>query len=319
MDELLERVREHLGTLGVEFSVTNDVSRVWTGVRTRKAQLKRGRNLQAYVAAYGDKVPLAPVTRVHSADPMLAIARHIGPKTADAFRRAEVQYADASGNAWLQFGDVLIDIQGRRPAAPARNRVTGDLFTTSRAQVACVLLAWPELWGSTQRELARAAGVSLGQANNALRLLADAGFGPAGRRDDDELLRMWAATFPTGLAQRLTLATYRGELDDVRLVDAEAAVYRSGEVAAADLLRPATATLYVEDLDPRLAVLNRWRTDAEPNIVVRRAFWASPVGEREPTATGIREAPWPLVYADLLASDDPRVRGVAEEWRRSRA
>ena len=31
---------------------------------------------------------------------------------------------------------------------------------------------------------------------------------------------------------------------------------------------------------------------------------------------GQRLAPVLLVYADLMASDDPRVRGVAPEWRR---
>lgn len=318
MDDLLEQVRERLGALGVGISVVDDDDLVWSGVRTRRAQLKRGRNQQAYLAAYGDKVPVAAALRAHSRDPVLAIARHVGPKTADAYQRAEVQYVDASGNAWLQFGDVLIDVQGRRPATPTRGRVTGDLFTSSRAQVACVLLAWPGLWGSTQREVAHAAGVSLGQANNALRLFAEAGFGPEGRRGDDELLRLWAATFPTGLAERLTLARFRGDPGKIGPVGAQA-IYRSGEVAAADLLRPATATLYVEELDPRLAVVNRWRTDAEPNIVVRRAFWHSPGSEEETTPTKARRAPWPLVYADLLASEDSRVRGVAEEWRKTHA
>lgn len=318
MDALVEQARACLAAYDVELSIADDANPAGHGVVTQSVRLKRGRNVQVYVAAYADKVPLAAVLRGRSRDPMLAIARYVGPKTADAYRRAEIQYVDASGNAWLQFGDVLIDVQGRRPDTPNRNRVAGDLFTTSRAQVACVLLAWPELWRSPQRELARAAGVSLGQANNALRLLAEAGFGPEGRRDNDELLRMWAATFPTGLAQGLTLASYRGPLDDIRPADGER-IYRSGEVAAADLLRPATATLYVEDLNPRLPVVNRWRTDAEPNIVVRRAFWTSPAGEENSAANKIPEAPWPLVYADLLASDDSRVRGVAEEWRKSRA
>lgn len=318
MNELLEQVRERLGELGVDISFAADARPTQGGVHTRTARLKRGRNEQTYVAAGGDTVHLTPVGRIDADHPTLAIARRIGPKTADAYRRAEVQYVDASGNAWLRFGDVLIDVQGRRPATPMRNRVAGNLFTTGRAQVALVLLAWPELWHATQRELARAAGVSLGQANNALRLLTEAGFGPDGRRDDDELLRLWAATFPTGLAQRLTLATYRGDPDNIRPGDAET-VYRSGEVAAAELLRPATATLYVDDLDPRLAVVNRWRTDAEPNIVVRRAFWHAPDGEEDSTSKEAPVAPWPLVYADLLASDDSRVRGAAEEWRKAHA
>lgn len=318
MDGLLEQARERLAALGVDISLASEEDLVGNGVRTCRARLRRGRSQRAYLAAYGDKVPLTSVMQAHSDGPTLAIARHIGPRTAAAYRQAEVQYVDGSGNAWLQFGDVLIDVQGRQPATPTRGRVAGNLFTTSRAQVVCVLLAWPELWHWPQREVAHAAGVSLGQVNNALRLLTDAGFGPEGRRGHDELLRLWAAAFPTGLAERLTLATFRGDPDTVKPVDATA-FYRSGEVAAVELLRPATATIYVEELDPRLAVVNRWRTDMEPNIVVRRAFWTSPVGEAKPTRKDVPEAPWPLVYADLLASEDARVRGVAEEWRMTHA
>lgn len=318
MDELLELVREQLKALGIDLHFAADDKPVWNGVRARTARLMRGGNEQAYLAAYGDNVPLAPAVRTHSSDPTLAIARHIGTKTADAYRRAAIQYADASGNAWLQFGDVLIDVQGRRPVTPARARVAGNLFTTGRAKVALVLLAWPDLWRAPQRDVARAAGVSLGQANNALRLLADAGFGTEGRRGDDELLRLWAAVFPTGLAHGLTLATFRGDPDSIRPVDGDA-IYASGEMAATDLLRPATATWYVEDLHPRLPVVNRWRTDDEPNIVVRRAFWRSPVEGDEPTRNKRPTAPWPLVYADLLASDDSRVHGIAEEWRAANA
>lgn len=316
MDDLRERVLEQLESLGIAAHFAADDKPIWNDVRACTVLLTSGANEQDYAAILGVKVPVAPAARIHSSDPTLAIARHIGPKTAEAYRRSSIQYVDASGNAWLKFGDVLVDVQGRRPVIPTTSRATGNLFTTARAQVALVLLTWPELWRTPQREVARAAGVSLGQANNALRLLAEAGFGAEGSRDD-ELLRMWAVAFPTGLAQRLTLGTFRGDADTIRPVDDEA-IYYSGEVAATDLLRPATATLYVGDLNPRLPVVNRWRTDEVPNIVVRRAFWRAPADVDEPTKKRT-PAPWPLVYADLLASDDSRVRGVAEEWRAGHA
>lgn len=316
MDDLRERVLEQLESLGIAAHFAADDKPIWNDVRACTVRLTRGANEQDYAATYGAQVPLAPAVRTHSSDPTLAIARHIGPKTAEVYRRSSIHYVDASGNAWLKFGDVLVDVQGRRPVVPTTSRASGNLFTTARAQVALVLLMWPELWRTPQREVARAAGVSLGQANNALRLLAEAGFGAEGSRDD-ELLRMWAAAFPTGLAQRLTLGSFRGDAETIRPVDDEA-IYYSGEVAATELLRPATATLYVWDLNPRLPVVNRWRTDEDPNIVVRRAFWCAPADVDEPTKKRT-PAPWPLVYADLLASDDSRVRGVAEEWRAGQA
>jgi hypothetical protein len=96
-------------------------------------------------------------------------------------------------------------------------------------------------------------------------------------------------------------------------VQVKTPAFLSGESAVPDQLKPITLTLYVPSLEKSLIGLNRWRTDRTPNVFVRQQFWKSPddVGI-EP---GVQVAPWPLVYADLLASDDPRVRGAAKEWR----
>jgi hypothetical protein len=180
------------------------------------------------------------------------------------------------------------------------------------------LLAWPELWHARRREVAHAAGVSLGQAHNALALLAEVGYSSDETRPGQTpLLELWAAAFPTGLAAKLTLASFHGDVDEPKMVTADDVAYLSGERAAGDLLRPATMTLYVRTLDSRLPIVNRWRTDKQPNIVVRRAFWHAP--HQEETKAGLAVAPWPLVYADLLASDNPRVRDTATEWKNRHA
>ena len=196
--------------------------------------------------------------------------------------------------------------------------MTGNLFSSSRAQVVLALLAWPRLWDAPQREVAHAAGVSLGRAHNTLALLADAGYDREQRRGGRaDLLDLWAAAFPTGLAQRLTLATYRGEVGPVKKARAADVVAVSGEAAVPGLLRAATVTLYVAELDPRLAIVNRWRADGEPNIIVRRKFWHEPATP-DPAPTDAKLAPWPLIYADLLTSDNPRTRAAATEFRQRR-
>jgi hypothetical protein len=144
-----------------------------------------------------------------------------------------------------------------------------------------------------------------------MALLAEAGYeADQGRPEQTQLLDLWAAAFPTGLAAKLTLAGFHGDIE--KLVSL-GMMFVSGEKAAEDLLRPATLTLYVEQLDPRLPIVNRWRADGRPNIVIRRKFWHSPDGDE--SREGLAVAPWPLVYADLLASDDSRVRGAATEWK----
>lgn len=120
----------------------------------------------------------------------------------------------------------------------------------------------------------------------------------------------------TGLAQQLTLAEYHGAVGPVKKERADDVMAVSGEAAVPDLLRPTTSTLYVVKLDPRLPIVNGWRSDGEPNIVLRGKFWNDPATPHAPMPD-VDVAPWPLVYADLLTSDDPRARGVAPQYRES--
>lgn len=281
------------------------------------AYLKRGGFEQQYTVFVRASFTLADAAWIgEERGPVLVLSNFVSPRTADALRRASVQYLDTAGNAWITFGDVLIDVRGRpRPKDVARAPTTGNLFSTARAQVIFALLAWPELWQAPLRELALTADVSVGQAHNARQLLSEAGYRdgsqPAGQSD---LLELWAAAYPTGLGAKLTRATYSGVIEHVRPATEHDALYISGESAVQEL-RPATLTLYTAREDPFLPVANRWRSDGPANIEVRRAFWRAPDGTRP----GIQLAPWPLVYADLAASDDPRVRQAAHDWRQSHA
>ena len=310
---MLPRLQALLDELGIaaRFGSTTAVSR---GIRRGTVHLARGASGQDYALLYGPVVTFADVAKAGGADlPALVFTTFAAPRTTETFRRVGVQYLDARGNAWITFGDVLVDVRGRprTDSAQIARRPAGNLFSSLRAQVVCVLLAWPRLWNAPRRDLAHAAGVSLGQAHNTMALLAEAGYdGGQVRPRQTPLLDLWTAAFPTGLATKLTLAAFHGDIDKVVK---GGTVFVSGEKAADDLLRPATLTVYVEKLDPRLPIVNRWRTDLKPNIVVRRKFWRAPDDDTPPP--GLAVAPWPLVYADLMASDDSRVRGAAHEWK----
>lgn len=316
MDDMIACFESCLDKFGIRarFSATTVDS-----PRTQRAEVRLARrgSAQDYTLLYDPAVRFADVVKASGADlPVLVFTTYASSKTTDTFRRAGVQYLDTAGNAWITFGDVLVDVRGRpRPdRASIPRRIAGNLFSAGRAQVVFALLAWPHLWHARRRDVAFAAGVSLGQTHNALTLLAEAGYNSdLIRPGQTPLLDLWAAAFPTGLANNLTLATFQGNVDELEVAKADDVAFVSGEKAASDLLRPATLTLYVAKLDPRLPIANRWRTDGKPNIVVRRAFWHAP--DEDAPRTGLTIAPWPLVYADLLASDDPRVRGAAKEWK----
>lgn len=318
MTDVLEESVAQLAALGVQVELDTPGL---PGAQSMTIRLERGSSKQRYALVLRERATRVDLATAENKLPTIVVDHFISPRSADSLRRVGAQYVDAAGNAWIEFGDVLIDIRGRRPLqdiGSRPHRAGGNLFSSARAKVAFALLAWPSLWEARQRDLAHAAGVSLGQANNALALFRESGFGPPPSGRSAELLNLWAAAFPSGLARRITLATYQGTVGPVEGVNADDEVFISGEAAAGELLRPATLTIYVEQLDPRLPIVNRWNSDGPANIVVRSKFWqtpgvAAPHGEGPLSKTS--NVPWPLVVADLLASDDPRVRGTAAEWR----
>lgn len=271
----------------------------------------------------------------------LVIGRHVHERSAGAFREMGIAYADTVGNAYIRYGSVVIDVRGRRPSNSGRRAEqigrdaprpqSGNLFSSGRAQVIATLLTWPGLASAPVREIARAAGVSTGQSYSALTLLEETGY-LAGRhlRADrvDDLLDMWTAAYPRGLGQKLAVASYvstQGIHDFRREVlnglsnGAEPDEFTlSGEsVPGLGLKHPRSVTVYTRDWTPRRAIRHRWRaatTTAEADIHVRRQFWTPPADDRRSEAYGL-VAPWPVVYADLMAAGDERLADVATEWR----
>jgi hypothetical protein len=322
-DDLLATIEQRFDELDLTFQVKQFIDGTPRG-GVAMANLGRRSMGDTYYMAFEPAMTFSKATRFTSRAhglPLLVASDYISEKSAASLRDTGIQYIDGSGNAYIRFQDVLVDVRGRR-----RRKTDADfqsaqrpsnLFSPRRAQVVLVLLAWPEFADANVRDIAKASGVSVGLVHDTLAMLDESGYLPHGsgslyRRR--ELLEYWTAAYPTGLSPRLALASFRGEPQDIRKVNAEDPVFTSGESAATDLIRPETVTIYVESLDPKLPIVNRWRSDLEPNIFVRRKFWSSPYKDDGPLV-GLRPAPWPLVYADLVASGDPRQREVAREWR----
>jgi hypothetical protein len=324
----LESAQERLREFGVTLSAEPDPLRA-DGGADAVVTLSRGDASRVYAVEVKPSMTLTALARDRYAgpDPVLVIGDRITRRSADAFREADVQFIDAAGNAFITFDGVFIDVRGRADTAaddrvsPSRETVPqpSNLFSRSRAQVIMALLAWPELIGGQRREIAAAAGTSLGQTHDVLTRLAASGFlsGSSSKPARfGELLDLWTAAYPTGLGPRLRIAQLSG--DPGRPLTVEQPAYLSGESAeGVDIARPATLTVYVNSWDPRLAIANRWSTnpDRVSNVFVRRKFWISPRPSEEDPAAGPRNAPWPLVHADLMAAGDPRLTEVARTWR----
>ena len=179
-DELIDTVCDRLVEHGLEVFVRRErggssapdatLALRWGGVRQR-------------FSLYG--APAVRLGRVlaaagQSADPALVAAPWISPHMGEQLREAHLAYVDTVGNASIRFGPVLLEVSGRprppRPAAEAPPVRLRQLVTPANARVVSALVTDPAIGRATLRDLAGAAGVSLGQAHKTATLLAAAGF-----------------------------------------------------------------------------------------------------------------------------------------------
>ena len=110
-----ERLRAQLAELGVTADVSpraQDPEAVIT--------LTRGAVEANYRVIVGDHTRLTATAEGKGEVPPLVFRPFVSPRTAEALRRTGVQYLDYAGNAWVEFGDVLIDVQ--RTASSGRNQ-----------------------------------------------------------------------------------------------------------------------------------------------------------------------------------------------------
>lgn len=258
--------------------------------------------------------------------PLFIIGPRIHASSADTMRTRGIWYVDEVGNAYLRGHGLLVDVRGRRgppSSAPSGHNKSGPAnpFTPKRAQVVLVLLSEPALADASLREIAEKSGVSLGMAKDAIDALEHVGFVEqlgSHRRliRKGELLDLWASAYPAGLGRANRLAVARGDVHNWA-TPGETDFAVSGERAVPRLIRnPESLVLYITGQDKRvlrdLMLMNRWHNDPHGNIVVRELFWRDLHPAGEPGT-----APVALVYADLLASREPRQLEVADEMRRN--
>ncbi|SAK67448.1 hypothetical protein AWB75_03225 [Caballeronia catudaia] len=244
----------------------------------------------------------------------LLVTTHLSPDMIRACRELGVDALDLAGNASLVEDDSVVIVSGRPRVAQSKARRSGT-WTRSTLRVTLALLITPALLARGYRDIAQHAGVSHGTVQNAVRALIDhrdVFERPDGRglqfADRERLIDEWVTLYPRQLRESLLIGRYRAETNDWwRDVPALPGQCQfGGEPAAAILteyLKPATVTAYCADAVPREWIMQaRLRPEPAGNVEFLRAPVAlAPVDGLPPNVV----APL-IVYADLVASGDPR-------------
>lgn len=254
--------------------------------------------------------------------PGLLVAPRITKETADKCRELDVQFIDANGNAFLHAPGLYVLVKGQRPQAKGENAVAtmeaprGGTATALR--VIFALLCQPELVNAPYRELNQRARVALGAIGWVFFDLNNRGFTTGGTKKGDRrilerqrLIEEWVTNYPIKLRPKLNLKRFHApDPNWWRQVGiTRYGAQWGGEVAADKLtghLRPNSVTIYMGPEDARqnlmmMVVENKLRAAPDGEIEVLEAFWDFPPDDIQPDIV-----PPLLVYADLLATMDPR-------------
>lgn len=276
--------------------------------------------------------------------PVLVVTRYVPESVAEQWRARGVHFVDAAGNMYLRDAGLLMDVRGRHAPAPRPTGGDRPLRALQPRGLAVVftLLSQPQLARAPYRELAHLSRASLGTVQWVMTELAALGHlqptqeGRQLHRTRD-LFRRWTEAYALTLRPRLRLALLDAP-DPAWWTTAHSTLRREnaqwGDETAAHLLdphlRPATTVIYADDVPSRLLVEHRLRKAQGPgDVEIRRRFWDFPTPrslQERPAPVAPSDAPatpdtagllvpTPLIYADLLASGDPRLHDAAQRLR----
>lgn len=250
--------------------------------------------------------------------PVLLALVSVSARLAKTLAGADLHWVDLAGNSSIRVPGLRVAVQGQ-PAVPAPSRyAVSAAFRSAGVQVVLALLVMADDRVPTLRDLADAAGVSLGAAQAGVADLRQQGYVDDDRRlvRRGELLDRWVAAYGMQDSGRWNTGSYEGELgwwSDASAFSAAGACL-GGEAGAEAMglpLRSLTGIIYAEDLPTRVIRAGRLRRVDGGNVQLRHKFW------RLPHESWV--APAPLIYAELLASGDGRQAEMAEEMRESDA
>jgi hypothetical protein len=254
-------------------------------------------------------------------EPGILIAPYISREMADYCASLGQQFIDTHGNAFIRTGGYIY-VTGERQQAGWQGRQTRGAANPAALRIMFALLSNRELMNASYRQIVDAAGVSLGAVSATFSDLAERGYildqkSARDRRflEPGRLLEEWVINYPAVLRPKLNsqrfIAPDSAWWRDVSVESLEA-VWGS-EVAAGRItnyLKPETQMLYVEPMFKRdcikeLVTRFRLRPDPKGPVEILDKFWNFPSAQTE-------LAPPLLVYADLMATLDPRNREVAQ-------
>ncbi|MGC2161335.1 MAG: type IV toxin-antitoxin system AbiEi family antitoxin [Silvibacterium sp.] len=247
----------------------------------------------------------------------LLVTKFLTLEIIDECHKLDLPFIDTAGNMYIHTDLFLADIRGRaRPENPLKHEYRAN--NPAGLKIVFALLCKPDLVDAPYREIAKFARVALGAIGPVLKDLTQRAYLQERRAkriftQKKKLLDEWVAFYPANL--RPTLDARRHQADRTRLTETDLGrygAYWGGEYGAEKLTRYLKAerfTIYVPGAPPPALMLNtRMRLATDGNTEILRTFWHPDLVKQQGNV-----APPLLVYADLVATAEPRNLETARE------
>ncbi|ASJ72790.1 type IV toxin-antitoxin system AbiEi family antitoxin [Granulosicoccus antarcticus] len=295
------------------------------------------------------------IKRLPGPEPGLLAADYINPRMAEKLKEAGVQFIDTCGNAYINQQPVYVLITGKKQLKLSDNSVPSQInraFEPKGLLVTYAFLEDPSLVAKSYREIARVSAVAVGTVGwviNALKaghyLGIDASTGRRRITNYEKLLDRWVSAWPEKLKHKHSLGKFTAKdphwwkHTNIQMYEG----YWGGETAAAiytNHLKPQVATVYIPKhnlakliRDSRLSKAREQGQDNDVLVYLYSPFWntsaqrslardnnqelpketTEPLLENAETAVGLANPI--IVYADLIATGDPRNLETAQRLR----
>ena len=239
----------------------------------------------------------------------ILVAERIYPKLREKLRENEISYLEENGNLFVQEKGLLLLVEGNKPIKKeiiTRNRA----FTKTGLKIVFHFLCDKELINENQRNIAKTAGVALGNIPMVIDGLKQTGFLlKRGEKflwqNREDLLMRWIDDYETILRPSLFSARFKSRTDWRQLeIDSEKTHWggEPGGDLLTNYLRPEEFILFSSESSKELMINYKLIPDPHGEFWVYSKFfnWSG------------HTAPPILVYADLMLQNDKRCRETAK-------
>ncbi len=249
----------------------------------------------------------------------LLVAQYIPGPSKDFLRKAGINYLEASGNCYINTGELVILINDQEVKA-VRQTSPGKVWKAAGIQFLFVALQDPVMLVKSYWTIAHAAGICAGNiADIKKELLSQRYIDDTGQFIDSEILiEHWVEMYQTILKPKLIMGNFRFASEEQQqswrrlpTVNLNWGGEPGGELYTLSL-HPECFTLYTTQTGNEMVSQLKILPDRNGPITVLRKFWNDWEGDGHNAGA----APPLLVYADLRNSLDSRNWEIAKRVKK---